>query len=109
MRYVLWSVLILTAPLIAAAAVWFQKAYVDSAKPKLGEALKAHKKLYAVVSLLYVGMAVFLLATQDKKQLHTDLLIQNLLLWEGMVCVTITDIKKKKIPNILKMQNYTQI
>lgn len=103
MRYVLWTVLILTAPLLAAAAVWYQKAYIDSAKPKLGEALKVHKKLFAIVSLLYIGMAVFLLAMQDAKQLHTDILIQNLLLWDGVVCLTITDIKVKKIPNFVTL------
>lgn len=99
MGYVLWTVLILTAPLLAAAAVWYQKAYIDSAKPKLGEALKAHKKLYVVMTIAYIGMAVFLLLTKDQKKLHTDLLIQNLLLWDGLACVTITDIKQKKIPN----------
>ena len=65
MIYVLWTVLILTAPLLAAAAVWFQKAYIDSAKPKLGEALKAHKKLYVVMTIAYIGMAAFLLLTKD--------------------------------------------
>lgn len=103
MGYVLWTVLILTAPLLAAAAVWYQKAYIDSAKPKLGEALKAHKKLFVIISLLYAGMAIFLLAMQDIKQLHTDILIQNLLLWDGMVCLSVTDIKKKKIPNAVTL------
>lgn len=103
MRYVLWTVLILTAPLLAAAAVWYQKAYIDSAKPKIGEALKVHKKMFIILSLLYAGMAVFLLAMQDKKQLHTDILIQNLLLWDGVACMSITDIKKKKIPNALSL------
>lgn len=103
MRYVLWTVLILTVPLLAAAAVWFQKAYLDSAKPKIGEALKAHKKLFVIISLLYAGMAIFLLAMQDIKQLHTDLLIQNLLLWDGLVCLSVTDIKAKKIPNAVTL------
>ncbi len=103
MRYVLWTVLILTAPLLAAAAVWYQKAYIDSAKPKLGEALKAHKKMFAVISLLYIGMAVFLLAMQDTKQMHTDILIQDLLLWDGLVCLAVTDYKVKKIPNAVTL------
>ena len=99
MRYVLWTVLILAAPLLAAAAVWYQKAYIDGTKPKVLDALKAHKKMYAVITLLYAGMALFLLATQDAKQLHTDLLIQNLLLWDGLVCLSVTDLRVKKIPN----------
>ena len=99
MRYVLWTVLILAAPLLAAAAVWYQKAYIDGAKPKVLDALKAHKKMYAVITLLYLGMTVFLLVTQDAKQLHTDLLIQNLLLWDGLVCLSVTDLRVKKIPN----------
>jgi len=103
MRYVLWTVLILTAPLLAAAAVWYQKAYIDSAKPKLGEALKVHKKMFAVISLLYIGMAVFLLAMQDTKQMHTDILIQDLLLWDGLVCLAVTDYKVKKIPNAVTL------
>lgn len=103
MRYVLWTVLILTAPLLAAAAVWYQKAYIDSAKPKLGEALKAHKKLFVVLSLAYIAMAVFLLAMQDIKQMHTDILIQNLLLWDGVVLLAVTDYKVKKIPNAVTL------
>lgn len=103
MRYVLWTVLILTAPLLAAAAVWYQKAYIDSAKPKLGEALKAHKKLFVVQSLAYIAMAVFLLAMQDIKQMHTDILIQNLLLWDGVVLLAVTDYKVKKIPNAVTL------
>ena len=103
MGYVLWTVLILTAPLLAAAAVWYQKAYIDSAKPKLGEALKAHKKLYVVMTLAYIGMAAFLLLTKDQKKLHTDLLIQNLLLWDGVACLAVTDFKLKKIPNAVTL------
>lgn len=103
MIYVLWTVLIVTAPLLAAAAVWYQKAYIDSAKPKIGEALKAHKKLYIVLTLAYLGMAIFLLVTKDKKQLPVDILIQNLLLWDGLVCLTVTDIRVKKIPNAVTL------
>lgn len=103
MRYVFWTILIVAAPLLAAAAVWYQKAYIDKAKPKLLDALKAHKKMYALVTLLYLGMTVYLLVTQDAKQLHTDLLIQDLLLWEGLVCLSITDIRVKKIPNAVTL------
>lgn len=99
MRYVLWAVLILAAPVLAGLTVWYQKAYIDNAKPKLMDALKTHKKMYILVALLYLGMTGFLLATQDSKQLHTDLLIQDLLLWEGVVCLAITDFRVKKIPN----------
>ncbi|MBR5363376.1 MAG: prepilin peptidase [Oscillospiraceae bacterium] len=103
MIYVLWTVLILISPLLAAAAVWYQKAYIDSAKPKLGEALKAHKKLFAVMSLAYIGMAVYLLATRGQKQMPTDLVIQNLLLWDGVVLLAVTDYKVKKIPNAVTL------
>ncbi len=103
MRYVLWAVLILAAPVLAALSVWYQKAYIDNAKPKLMDALKTHKKMYALITLLYLGMTGFLLATQDSKQLHTDLLIQNLLLWEGLVCLAVTDMRVKKIPNTVTL------
>lgn len=35
--------------------------------------------------------------------MHTDILIQNLLLWEGLVCLAVTDIKVKKIPNAVSL------
>ena len=46
MIYVLWTVLILTAPLLAAAAVWYQKAYIGDGlqgqkDPECGDAAAA--------------------------------------------------------------------
>lgn len=103
MVYILWAALIATAPILAAIAVWYQKSYIESAKPKIGEALKAHKKLFVFLTLAYIGMAVFLLAMQDVKKMHTDILIQNLLLWDGVTCLAITDFKVKKIPNAVTL------
>lgn len=99
MKIALYMILLLTAPLLAALSVWFQKSYIDEKKPTLKEALSAHKKLFVLISVLQAGLALFLLLVQENKELRNDLLIQNALLWDGVLCVTVTDIRVKKIPN----------
>ena len=85
MGYVLWTVLIVTAPLLAAAAVWYQKAYIDSAKPKIGEALKARAYTHSTVSrvmLLFEELFMLIYEKNGERELQGEC---TLLLEDGAI------------------------
>ncbi|HAM68805.1 MAG TPA: hypothetical protein DCP68_04235 [Ruminococcus sp.] len=93
---------ILAALLLAAAGVLYQQAYIDEKKPtemlrQPAAGLKAKPLLTVLFAFCYVLTAV--LSLVFKSALPPLLRIEYLLLWAGLFCISVIDIRVKKIPN----------
>lgn len=101
MQIFLWTVLILLSVVLSCITVWYQDGYVHETKPKIQEALKAHKVMLIVVMLCYFAAVVIGMLLQSRTGIQYSTMIQNLLLWDGVLCAAIIDFQVKKIPNKL--------
>lgn len=95
---------ILAALLLASAAVLYQQAYIEDKKPREvlrqpAAGLKEKPLMTALFAVCYVLAAV--LALVFKSALSPLLRIEYLLLWYGVFCISVIDIRVKKIPNLL--------
>ncbi len=86
--------------LLSGLAVWYRKIYLDEGKScQLADALQQQKRAGLLLCAGYICAAAGMLLT--KKELPPVELVQNILLWDGMLLTASIDLRVKKIPNKL--------
>ncbi|MCQ2417726.1 MAG: A24 family peptidase [Oscillospiraceae bacterium] len=98
---VLYVITILLGLIFSVLTVWYQHAYVSESKQKLTVSLGSHKLLLGFLTAAFIGMAVMEVCTQSARNLRTDTLIQNLVLWYLVFCAAVIDFRVKKLPTRL--------
>lgn len=99
MSVILCIISVLLALACAACTVWYQNAYITESKPGFTETLKQHKKLLVILALSFTAIAVWNAVTQHSRNVRSDLLIHDLMIWYGVAAAAVIDFKVKKIPN----------
>lgn len=83
----------------APAAVWYQKAYITGTRPDIYGTIKQHRIMLSLLLVAFLAMSVMFAVTQRARNMRTDILIQNLLIWNGVFTAAVIDFQVKKIPN----------
>lgn len=99
MSVIICIVSVLMSIVCAPIAVWYQKTYITETKHTFASALNEHKKMLFLLAAAFTAMSIILVVMQDRKNMRSDILIQNLLIWDGVFTAAVIDFQVKKIPN----------
>ncbi len=94
-----FALLILLSAALAYIGTCFQKSYLTNTEFSLKKCLPKEMRVFSVGMICYITAAVYGLLTYTAKQFSLIQLTEMVILWQGLLLVSYTDIKVKKIPN----------
>ena len=99
MIFIEYAVAVILSVLLAGGAVWYKEFYIENEKNQIVPLLKRRKKSFIIILSVYIVMAVMMISVYQKKMITVPVMIQSILLWDGLFLISEIDLKLKKIPN----------